>query len=185
MKSLTLECRVNILSVSVKAEKYFGMEEVVENEEKIAAAASPSERKMNEDEVEGRDDSDENPINIAPAGNERNDGRDDDDEEKEDPQDVVDQERFGKWLKEVVGLGQYLEMFQKNEIHSLHDVVEYIEEKNHLGEIGIKPFAHKAKLWKAILKLRERQEIEMEVGDEVQADDSAVGDPTSASAFEF
>jgi len=65
---------------------------------------------------------------------------------------------FKKWLNDEVGLVQYFDLFIENEIHSLDDILEYIEEKNHLGEIGIKPFAHKAKMWKNIVKLREMRD---------------------------
>ena len=185
LSTLTIDCRVNILSISVKAEQYFGGDPD-EPQSSIAASAAnvdsseATESKSNEMEEEGNGD------HVAPAapavvhgvgGGHSSNG----DEEKEDPENEADGVRFEKWLKEEVGLGQYLEMFRKNEIHSLDDVVEYIEEKSNLGEIGIKAFAHKTKVWRSILKLKEEQHA----AEDPDRADEFIGDPSSGSAFEF
>ena len=177
LKSITIDCRVNILSIGVKAEQYFGGDRQDPLPVAVANGNSPSsESKSNEIEAEGNEDQ------VAPAAvhaavdmSSMDPHGGGGDEEKEDPQDVADRAQFEKWLKEEVGLGQYLEMFTKNEIHSLDDVVEYIEEKSHLGEIGIKAFAHKAKMWKAILKLKECHQRDR--------DDAFI--ESSGTAFEF
>jgi len=122
---LTLDCRVNILHVSLNSVAWF-------NKEVSSQQQQPQQ------------------IPSIPIESERKESDDSDLNENE--------KMFKTWLTETVGLQQYFALFVKNEIRSLQDVSEYIEEKTDLTEIGIKAFAHRAKIWKNIIKLKESKQ---------------------------
>merc|ERR1712013_743880 len=123
-ESVTMDIRVNVLNIGMSAEGYFG------DRANVKAREGASEAKEEKEMSAGQKAEEE----------------------------VQRKERalLRRWLSEEVRLGGfgYFELFVTNEIHSLDDVREFIEEKAHLVEIGIKPFAHRARLWKAIVALK-------------------------------
>ena len=133
LKNITVDCRVNILNVSVDDVGWFATED--NGAERIDDCVDGN---VEEEEEEKKDDGD--------------------DEGQVNEEERANEEEFKKWLIEEVGLGQYFDAFTENEIRSLDEVVEYIEEKENLKEIGIKPFAHRAKLWRKIVALKKRKD---------------------------
>eukprot|EP01084_Bolivina_argentea_P170562 295549_1 len=138
LKNITMDCRVNILNVSVNAQGWF----TDKNGEKI-------ESKMNDNDGENKNDND----------NEQEEKKKDNILVVKESEQEKGEKEFKNWLSEKVGLEEYFDNFIENEIHSLEEVVEYIEEKNNLKEIGIKAFGHRVKLWKCIVKLKEMMEM--------------------------
>eukprot|EP01083_Nonionella_stella_P036654 100001_1 len=132
LKSITMDCRVNILNISVNATGWF---------------VRHLGLKKTEEENECKEDAAMN--NGGHVESER-------DKEK---QQRLRKEELKRWLCEDE-LGKYFDRFVENEIRSLDDVVEYIEDPNNLKEIGVKPFGHRVKIWKNILKLQEIRQMQ-------------------------
>ena len=175
LKSITFDVRINILNVNLNNTLYFigefnkkngvsaqqQQEEMKQNQPQQPSSrinSNLSESKDDKDEEESEEEESKNDVTSTSTSSSSSSSPASSDNVQKNDGVKGDEMEFKKWLNDEVGLVQYFDLFIENEIHSLDDILEYIEEKNHLGEIGIKPFAHKAKMWKNIVKLREMRD---------------------------